>query len=428
LERVSLRSSRGLAVALALLIWIPAPALATSGGASVGPAPAKHRARRSSVSSAQAQSSPFSGRGMWIWELSQSDGGNPASIIATARSYGVSEVIIKAGDGASAWAQFNPTLVAALHAGGLRVCAWQYVYGAHPVSEAEVGAAAVHAGADCLLVDAESEYEGKYVQAQQYITTLRQLIGPSFPVGLAGFPYIDYHPAFPYSVFLGAGGAQYDMPQMYWSEIGASVDAVYAHTYEFNQLYQRPIEVLGEIAGDPPPAEVVRFRQRSRAYGATLVSWWDWQSASAAEWQAIAEPFSSLQGAVPAPGLPTLSVASGGGISAGDLVVWAQEHLLEAGETVQIDGEFGSGTQAAVEQFQAAHGIPVTGMVDPTTWQALLRYPRPTVVWTGQQGTATAAIAARALTATKRLTLPVPLSASLPAKGYEIPESLGKGR
>ena len=46
------------------------------------------------------------------------------------------------------------------------MCAWQYVYGNHPIAEAEVGAEAVHDGADCLVIDAEGEYEGKYVQAQ----------------------------------------------------------------------------------------------------------------------------------------------------------------------------------------------------------------------------------------------------------------------
>ena len=71
--------------------------------------------------------------------------------------------MIKSGDGTGTWSQFNSQLVSTLHRDGLRVCAWQYVYGVHPVAEAQVGAAAVADGADCLLIDAESEYEGKYV-------------------------------------------------------------------------------------------------------------------------------------------------------------------------------------------------------------------------------------------------------------------------
>jgi hypothetical protein len=373
-------------------------------------------------------SSPFIGRGMWIWYVSRSAGGNLPSIIAIAHSYGLSTLIIKAGDGYNPWSQLSPQLVATLHLGGLKVCAWQYVYGDHPIYEAEVGADAVRAGADCLLIDAESEYQGKYVQAQEYIRKLRQLIGSRFPLGLAGFPYVDYHPGFPYSVFLGAGGAQYNVPQMYWPDIGASVEDVYAHTYEFNELFQRPVEGLGELTGSPPPAQVLLFRQLARARRASLVSWWDWQSASPQEWSAIAAPFSNLAGFTAQPTFPVLSIASTDGIWAGDLVVWAQEHLLEAGEAVQIDGEFGPGTQSAVEQFQAAHALPVTGVIDQPTWQALLSYPRPSVTWTTQRGKTLASPttgAARDVGASMRA--PVPWSASLPARRYEIPRDLGAG-
>ena len=129
---------------------------------------------------------------MWIWYISASNGGNLASIVATARAHGIGTLFIKSGDGTGTWSQFHSQLVSRLHASGLHVCAWQYVYGNHPVGEAGVSAAAVRAGADCLAIDAESEYEGKYVQAQQYVSALRGRIGARFPVGLAGFPYVDY--------------------------------------------------------------------------------------------------------------------------------------------------------------------------------------------------------------------------------------------
>jgi peptidoglycan hydrolase-like protein with peptidoglycan-binding domain len=360
---------------------------------------------------------------MWIWYVSQSDGGNLASIVAVARSYGLGTLIIKSGDGAQYWSQFNSQLVSTLHADGLRVCAWQYVYGNQPLAEAEVGAEAVRSGADCLLIDAESEYQGKYVQAQEYMKKLRQLVGTRYPVGLAGFPYVDYHPSFPYSVFLGPGGAQYNVPQMYWPDIGTTVDAVFQHTYEFNALYGRPIEPIGEVAGNPPPGQILRFRQESRAYGAANVSWWDWQEASERDWRALGQSVGNLQGFTPDFSMPSLTVKSLGGIWAGDLVVWAQEHLYRAGYPMLIDGDFGSDTQAAVESFQTAHGLPATGIVDPTTWQALLRYQPVSVTWVHQKGKTTAT-AARG----DSLILTPPASARLPARRYEIPPELGAGR
>ena len=122
---------------------------------------------------------------MWIWELRNADGGDVAAIAARARAAGISTVFVKSSDGAAnRWAQFNPELVAALKANGLRACAWQYVYGNDPLGEASLGADAIADGADCLVIDAESEYKGKYAAAQQYIAALRATVGPAYPIGL----------------------------------------------------------------------------------------------------------------------------------------------------------------------------------------------------------------------------------------------------
>jgi hypothetical protein len=380
-----------------------APAVGASGGAGVS----------------KRSGNPFASRAMWIWELDSSNGGNIPSIIATARQYKIQTLIIKAGDGSSVWSQFNAQTVAALHAGGLRVCAWQYVYGVNPLDEARVGAAAVSNGADCLLIDAESEYEGRYVQAQTYVSELRKLIGPRFPVALAGFPYIDFHPAFPYSVFLGPGGAQYNVPQMYWRDIGTTVDDVYAHTYAFNRVYGRPIFPIGQVYNHPPAHQVVRFRQLSRAYGASGVSWWDWQESPLSKWIALSRPTGT-----PAHFAASPAIAMLGKGAVGDMVVWAQEHLVSAGFSTTIDGGYGNGTVAAVQGFQAAHGLIPDGVLGPATWQALLRVAPVPVVWTSKHGQRSATIAGLRGTRVLRL----PKSASMHAKRDEIPGSLGSGR
>jgi hypothetical protein len=331
--------------------------------------------------------------------------------------------MIKAGDGTGVWSQFSSGLTSTLHANGLKACAWQYVYGNNPTAEAQVGATAVRNGADCLLIDAEAEYEGKYVAAQQYINRLRQLIGPNFPVGLAGFPYVDYHPAFPYSVFLGPGGAQNNTPQMYWVDIGVSTDTVFSHTYNYNLPYGRPIEPLGETSGNPSAGQIVRFRQLSRAYRAPNVSWWDWQETSSRDWSALAQPTGNLRGYNASPRMPTLSTRSRGGLSSGDLVVWAQEHLVKAGARMTIDGSFGNQTQTAVTRFQTSHGINPTGVLDAVTWQALLRFPPVSVTWTSK-----GAVASAASDDGGPLRLRPPSSSRLRAKRYEIPPHLGAGR
>lgn len=365
----------------------------------------------------QPTANPFGGRGMWIWMLSSSNGGNLASIVATARKYRITTLMIKSGDGSNLWSQFTPQLVATLHADGLRVCAWQYVYGVHPATEAQVGAAAVTDGADCLLIDAEGQYEGKYSQAQTYVTELRRRIGASYPVGLAGLPYVDYHPAFPYSVFLGPGGAQYNVPQMYWADIGTTVDDVYAHTYVFNRLYGRPISPLGQVYNHPPSRQIVRFRSLSRAYGAPGVSWWDWQETTHAGFHAISQPAGPVASFTADASLASLAVHA-----QGDVVVWAQEHLVAAGDKVAIDGAFGPRTTTAVRRFQLSHGLASTGVLDTATWELLLRYAPVHVRWAANQTARTAS------TASLSGLTPVPKSASLPAVRDEIAGAGGAGR
>src|SRR3954471_22867146 len=140
----------------------------------------------------------FKGNGMWIWELASSDGGSLDTSAAPAHAAAISPVFVKSSDGASdRWSQFNPDLVAALHAQGVHVCAWQFVYGNDPLGEAALGVDAVASGADCLVIDAETKYEGKYAAAQRYMGALRAALGPAYPIGLTSFPYVDYHPRLP---------------------------------------------------------------------------------------------------------------------------------------------------------------------------------------------------------------------------------------
>ncbi len=323
--------------------------------------------------------SGFEGSGMWIWYLSQSDGGNIASIVAQAHAAGVTTLFVKSSDGSSNyWSQFSPALVQTLHANGLKVCAWQYVYGTNPAGEANLGAEAVADGADCLVIDAESQYEGKYGAAQTYIGDLRAKIGATYPLGLASFPYVYDHTSFPYSVFLGPDGAQFNAPQMYWKDIGNSVDTVYANTYIANRPYGRPIFPLGQTYSHPSGSEELRFREEAVDYGATGLSWWDWQETPAEGWSALATPLAPLTSVTPNPAYSELKQGS-----KGDPVLWMQEHLATAIPSQATTGIFDATTAANLAQFQSAHGIAPSGHTEAATWQALLALPPIAVDWTG---------------------------------------------
>jgi hypothetical protein len=350
--------------------------------------------------------SPLAGDGMWIWYLSRSSHGNLAKIASKAKAHGIDTVLIKSGDGTRYWGQFSPAVVSALHSRGLDVCAWQFLYGRKPGREARVGAAAVANGADCLVLDVEGQYEGRYVQASTYMSILRSLIGQDFPLGLASFPYVDYHPALPYSVFLGPDGAQFNVPQLYWKDIGTTPDNGYVHTWVWNRIYQRPIDPLGQLYNNPKPGQIRRFRALALAHGFEGVSWWDWQEARNRQWKAISAPVAPAA-VTPYPSYPFLRLGS-----KGDFVAWAQQLLAGAGYTVPINGYFQAPTQSALLSFQAANGLAQTGYLDVPTWDVLLRGKPLAVRWTN--GGAVAA-------GSHRTTLAPPRSAKLPAVRDEIP-------
>jgi hypothetical protein len=381
-----------------------------------------------SPSAPRVGASAFDGSGMWIWYLSRAEGGSTERIAQKARDNGVRTIFVKSADGTNVWSQFTPARVAALKAAGLRVCGWQFVYGNDPIGEARAGAAAAEAGADCFVIDAEGAYEGKYAQAQRYVNALRDRVGDDYPVGLTSFPYVHYHGGFPYSVFMGPRGATFNLPQVYWKTIGDSVDESLAITYKHNSVYETPIFPLGQAYDGTKAADLRRFRQLSEAYGARGVSWWVWDYASASDWSAIGADLPSIPAPGPA-GYPELKAGPGGKVgSRGDLVVWAQQHLQGAGYAVTIDGAFGPGTGRTVRAYQAAKGLPQTGVIDDATWPVLLRETPAQPNWAARasrKAKAARAHGARAAVRGARAALPKgpngPASASMPATRYEIP-------
>jgi Putative peptidoglycan binding domain len=73
--------------------------------------------------------------------------------------------------------------------------------------------------------------------------------------------------------------------------------------------------------------------------------------------------------------LRTLTTYSGMYLAPGSKgpVVSAVQQAVGAG----VDGVFGSGTQGALRTWQSQHGLPATGVVDESTWRALLKANAP---------------------------------------------------
>jgi hypothetical protein len=263
-----------------------------------------------SAAAAQAAepTAAFDGSGMWIWQLEETEGGDVDRVVARAREASLAFVVVKAAHGTKAWPQFDRALVDALHAGGLRVCAYQRALGRSPGREARVLARAAGLGADCLVIDAEAEYEGRAAQARTYVRALRDVVGDAFPVGLTSFPFADLHRAFPYEVFLGPRGAQVNLPQMYWGLIGTTVAETFRRTWASNARFGRPLRPIGQAFGRPRRAALDAFRRLAAAHGAAGVSWWAWQHAGPGHWAAVGRPLP--RPAPPQPSLPSPPLSS----------------------------------------------------------------------------------------------------------------------
>lgn len=318
------------------------------------------------VPPAGAAPSPLAGDGMWIWNIANTEKGDPARIAARAKKAGFSFVVVKAANGASAWPGFTAAFVAALQAQGLKVCGYQRVLTGRWSAQATVLARQLRLGADCGVIDAESEVEGRYWGAARYLKVLRDGVGRSYPLALTSFPWIGYHPAFPYSVFLAPGGAQTNMPQIYWKDIGVSVSRAFSATYPSNSVYGRPIRPIGQLYQAPARREILDFRAQAAQYGADGVSWWVWEQANSTGWKAVSDPL-----AVPELARVVTPPTVGPGWNS-DLVRWVRLRLKARGMGVRLnDSRYDSALAAAVSAFQAKRGLPVTGTVTPATWAVL---------------------------------------------------------
>jgi hypothetical protein len=225
---------------------------------------------------------------------------------------------------------------------------------------------------------------------------------------------VDYHPSFPYSVFLGPGGARFNIPQVYWHAIGVGVGEADRHTIRFNRVYKRPIYPLGQTyrdpGGRPSPRQIRKFRRLAISFNFHGISWWSWQHTTRKQWRALGQAVDKgLPGARRGPSnYPNLSKGS-----KGDLVVWAQELLRGAGAHLPVTGLYGRKTSRAAKSFQHRHGLHADGVIGPRTWRKLMKVHPDTVDWSRKRsgpGKLSPVGSPRA-----------PRSASLPAVRYEIP-------
>ncbi len=234
------------------------------------------------------------GKWLFLWQIKNCAGGDPAAITAAALNMGLAGVTIKV---AQCGYKYNlrltphgyvddilPPLVTALRNSGLFVNGWHYVTGDDPTSEAIVILDRIQQlRLDGLEVDAEGEYKaaGKAQAARRYMQTVRDVVGANFPIGLTSYRFPRVHPEFPWSAF--APFLNYHNPQVYWNP---PAPPYYGPVPELNKSVEQiravkniPIlpagrAYIGDGHPNPTPAEMNDFMQRAKVLELAGVSFW----------------------------------------------------------------------------------------------------------------------------------------------------------
>lgn len=181
---------------------------------------------------------PIQGKGMYLWKLWTSNGGgkNLDAVIAKLHSIGATWLVIKMGDSNNNWNSSGNSLyswavtnygsmdsvVAVFHNGGIKLLAFQYIYGknnyANSLSEADVANAILNVkNIDGLIIDAEIEFDtltNRTAVARAYCDSIRAH-HPASLVGLTAWARVNGHTTFPWTTFLDR--CDVNMPQTYWA-------------------------------------------------------------------------------------------------------------------------------------------------------------------------------------------------------------------
>lgn len=241
------------------------------------------------------------GKGYFVWNLSRCAGGLFDTLAKQAKLAGLKWVAIKVANGI---ASFNGNItpwVEALHAEGIRVWGWQYVYGASPEGEAAVAIDALRKyNLDGFIINAEHEYKlpGRAPAARLYMDRLVSAF-PDKGYGFCSYRYPSLHQALPWTEFLEK--CTFHIPQVYWlgANLPTSAGSQLARSRtELLALRDMPIIPTG-VACDHPVSGVVwrptveqvnNFNLTAKQLGLPGVAWWSWEHAEKIPsfWSAIA--------------------------------------------------------------------------------------------------------------------------------------------
>lgn len=258
------------------------------------------------------------GKYILVWRFSQLEAGRkPEAMIEEAVGLGLGMVAIKIADGAavndgSGSDEKIRFYVDHLHARGLQVWGWQYLYGGRrlvrkdgkvigsaentystPEKEAKVAIARVKQfGFDGYIMDPEAEYKTAPAgRAARFMSLVHAGLGQT-PIALCSYRFPKVHPELPWGEFLPYTDCH--MPQVYWQPgprgTGYGADGRLQAVIELEKSIQQlrelrdlPVLPAGRAYisdGHPNPRnyEIAGFLERCVSLKLEGAGFWNWDS------------------------------------------------------------------------------------------------------------------------------------------------------
>jgi hypothetical protein len=229
----------------------------------------------------------LAGKGFYIWKIPECEGGDNEKIAFAAYHAGLSHVIIKIANGIYDYNYDTTTkkdliepLADELIKKGIKVWGWHYVFGDLPKEEAKAAIRQINKlPLEGYVIDAESDYKGKYTPAYTFMNELRNSL-PDFPMAVSSYRYPKYHSDLPWKNFLTY--CDYCMPQVYWEQAHNPAEQLAKCLNEFETVVTpyRPLIPTGPAYGGsgwyPTSAEILEFMNKAITLNMTGVNFWSW--------------------------------------------------------------------------------------------------------------------------------------------------------
>jgi hypothetical protein len=244
----------------------------------------------------------LSGKGMWIWQQTQTSGGRVDAIVNQAVAAGLHQVWVRVGSSLDGFygQSFLNALVPALHHAGIAVIGWGFPYLYDPVADvawtnqaltwrATAGDRLDGWGADIETASEGTALSGK--RSSTYLGLLRPHMAGRPLVAIVYSPTDYWISRYPYQAM--APYIDAFAPMLYWGCVEPGADA----TMALQRLAAlAPLHLIGQAFdlgpyggrdGSPTGAEIARFLDVARRGGAAGASFWVWQYMTAPEWAAL---------------------------------------------------------------------------------------------------------------------------------------------